>query len=273
MDTIVYENCEGETINLNSATIKSDFYDTLKFSFQEKDGYILDEGKDFSLKVVCVNKTVANELFTILQKSSRPDQNNIRKRTYVGTDKLYVNGWYILCRLTGVSRVMHDKDNGVKLEINFHATQSCWYYGTENYNSLGSTGSGTIDLSDIDSANWALIFTNSVAYEGQSVGIGWYFSCSFASDKNKYTKALSGTISPNETLSKITFAYSGWLDAYQTTANGQSKNYFGNVRNKPNIVGGVYDYTWSFNLNTSGASYNPIFAGKIYLEKTSLIRV
>ena len=116
LESVYYENTSGEKVNLFSSTVLANFKEARPYGYTINYDELVNNGKDFSFIVLAVGRRVIDDLVSLMHKDVVAKDNG----------KLYINGWYLYCRLTGVRVINHESERIVKVELSFHAPSILW---------------------------------------------------------------------------------------------------------------------------------------------------
>lgn len=120
MDKVKYINHLGETLDLRSTAIMSNYLALKNFIQSMLNDKLISEGKSIPLLMVCSTRADANRLIDTLEKDSI---NNVY-------GKLYINDWYIRAIYQGFN-VIGEYGNKIKLEVNFYVEETLFTKETE----------------------------------------------------------------------------------------------------------------------------------------------
>ena len=131
MDKVKYVNHLGETLDLRSSAIMSNYLALKNFVQSMSNDKLRSEGKNVPLTMVCLTKSDANRLINTLEKDS---VQNI-------FGKLYINDWYIKVIYQGFT-IIGEFGNKIKLEVSFYAEDTLFTKETRYTLAENPTGGG-----------------------------------------------------------------------------------------------------------------------------------
>ena len=119
LESVYYENTKGEKIDLRSKTLLANFRTARPFSYSIANDFYTNKGKDFSMVILSLGRQNIDKLISVLHYDVISED----------FGKLYINGWYIKCRYSGIGAISHESRGFVKVEIMFHAPSILWTRG------------------------------------------------------------------------------------------------------------------------------------------------